>query len=145
MNGGGAFHEIDRALENCLAYPKPVVHRRLQLFIAVGCNHGTTPALVFKNGPSSMPKKRIVWFGMKLSPEQKRKIELLARECGLSQKEAVMTAVDAALNDKVDELEVQKESFLDAYEKYCGAVEGPGDLNVNRTQYMRGYGRSRHN
>jgi len=88
-----------------------------------------------------MAEKEIVWFGMKLSPEQKRKIESLARRRGLSQKEAVMDVIEAALS--AESRHPEEASFLDRYAKYCGAVDGPGDLNTNRGKYMRDYGRSR--
>ena len=42
--------------------------------------------------------KDIVWFGMKLTPEEKQKIELLAERKGISKKEAVMNAAKGAGN-----------------------------------------------
>jgi hypothetical protein len=90
-----------------------------------------------------MSEKSIVWFGMKVSPEQKRKIERLARQKGLTQKDAVLAAVDSALRAERPQIDLQEGSFLDRYGKYCGAVNGPGDLNVNKAHYMLGYGRPR--
>ena len=52
---------------------------------------------IFKN---TMAKSKIVWFGMKLTPEQKQKIRYLAEREGVSAKEALMRLVDRALLTK---------------------------------------------
>ncbi|MCH8124289.1 MAG: hypothetical protein IH853_14360 [Bacteroidetes bacterium] len=47
-----------------------------------------------------MGKSKTVWFGMKLTPEQKQKIRYLAEREGVSAKEALMRLVDRALLTK---------------------------------------------
>lgn len=39
-------------------------------------------------------KKDIVWFGMKLTPEEKAKIKMLAKRKGVSQKELILSLVN---------------------------------------------------
>ncbi|MEX0609240.1 MAG: hypothetical protein WD016_11980 [Balneolaceae bacterium] len=82
-------------------------------------------------------KKEIVWFGMKLSPEEKAKIKLLADKKGISQKEAVMNLV----NEEMLEYKVEPKpgSLLDKMQKYIGVIEGPGDLSTN-PKYLEGLG-----
>ena len=91
-----------------------------------------------------MATKDHVWFGMKVTPEQKRKIKRLAEQRGLSQKEAVMRLVEEALgeetSDEAKPFKAQPGSFLDGIEHLVGSVEGPGDLSTN-PKYMEGYGR----
>lgn len=84
-------------------------------------------------------KKDIVWFGMKLTPEEKQKIELLAKKKGVSKKEAVM----AAVNDLVIEYEVKPRSgsILEKMQHISGIAEGPGDLSTN-PKYMEEFGKS---
>lgn len=83
-------------------------------------------------------KKDIVWFGMKLTPEEKAKIKLLAEKKGVSQKEAVMNLV----NEEVVEYKVEPKpgSMLEKMQKYVGVIEGPGDLSTN-PKYMEDYGK----
>ena len=80
----------------------------------------------------------IVWFGMKLTPEQKQKIKLLAEREGTSAKEAIMRLVDDALD--AEPVQATPGSFLDGIEDIVGSVEGPRDLSSN-SRYMEGYGR----
>lgn len=82
-------------------------------------------------------KKDIVWFGMKLTPEQKQKIELLAEKKGVSQKEAIMSLV----NEKVVEYKIEPTpgSLLDRAKHLIGTIEGPGDLSTN-PKYLEGLG-----
>lgn len=84
-----------------------------------------------------MGKTKIVWFGMKLTPEQKRRIKYLAEREGTSAKEAVLRLVEQALAD--EELEAPEGSFLSGIEHLIGSVEGPSDLSTNR-KYMEGFG-----
>ena len=84
-----------------------------------------------------MAKSKIVWFGMKLTPEQKQKIKTLARREGVSAKEAIMQLVDRAL--QTEKLDVPKDSFLYGIEHLIGSIEGPGDLSTN-LKYMEGFG-----
>lgn len=83
-------------------------------------------------------KKKIVWFGMKLTVEQKQKIKTLAKREGISAKEAIMQLVDDALRRK--KLDVPKDSFLYGIEHLIGSIQGPGDLSTN-PKYMEGYGK----
>lgn len=86
---------------------------------------------------SAMAKNKIVWFGMKLTPEQKQKIRYLAEREGVSAKEAIMRLVDRALLTK--KLDVPKGSFLYGIGHLIGSIEGPGDLSTN-PKYMEGFG-----
>lgn len=82
-------------------------------------------------------KKDIVWFGMKLTPEQKQKIELLAEKKGVSQKEAIMSLV----NEEVVKYKIEPTpgSLLDRAKHLIGTIEGPGDLSTN-PKYLEGLG-----
>lgn len=83
-------------------------------------------------------KKDIVWFGMKLTPEEKAKIKLLAKRKGVSQKEAVMSLV----NEEVIEYKIEPTpgSLLDRAKHLVGVAEGPGDLSTN-PKYMEDFGK----
>ncbi|NQV74082.1 hypothetical protein HQ496_13260 [bacterium] len=85
-----------------------------------------------------MEKQQVVWFGMKVTPEQKQKIKLLAKKQGVSAKEAVMRLVEDALLE--DKIVVPKGSFLSGIEELIGSVNGPSDLSTNRT-HLKGFGR----
>ncbi len=86
-----------------------------------------------------------VWFGMKVTPEQKRKIKRLAALRGTSQKAAVLDAVEHELGaedqSEEDLPEAQPGSFLEGIEDLVGSVEGPPDLSTN-PKYMEGFGES---
>lgn len=82
--------------------------------------------------------QKTVWFGMKLTPEQKEKIRKLALRRGVSQKRAVMDLVDEATREQAKK--APKGSFLDGIEHLSGSVRGPGDLSTN-PKYMEGFGR----
>ena len=86
----------------------------------------------------AMAHSNQVWFGMKLTPEQKKKIKLLAQREGTSAKEALMRLVEQAL--ATEPIEVQAGSFLDGIEHLIGSVEGPRDLSTN-PKYMEGFGK----
>jgi len=85
-----------------------------------------------------MSNTKPVWFGMKVTPEQKRKIKDLAEREGTSAKEAVLRLVDEALAG--DKLDAPKGSFLSGIEHLIGSVEGPADLSSN-PKFMEGFGR----
>ena len=90
-------------------------------------------------GKKEKNKKDIVWFGMKLTPEEKAKIKLLAKMKGVSQKEAVMSLV----NDEVIEYKVEPApgSLLDRMQHLVGIVEdAPRDLSTN-PKYMEDFGK----
>ncbi len=83
-------------------------------------------------------EKDIVWFGMKLTPEEKQKIELLAEKKGVSKKEAVMNAV----NESVVEYKIVAKpgSTLEKLQDIVGIADGPGDLSTN-PKYMEDFGK----
>lgn len=83
-------------------------------------------------------KKSTVWFGMKLTPEQKEKIKELARRRGVSQKKAVLDLVEK--ETKESPKTAPKGSFLDGIEHLFGSVSGPGDLSTN-PKYLEEFGR----
>lgn len=87
-------------------------------------------------------KERTVWFGMKLTPEQKARIKRLARAEGTTAKEAVLRLVDAALDERAQA--PRPGSFLDGIEHLVGSVSGPSDLSTN-PDHMRRFGQSRTN
>ena len=82
-----------------------------------------------------------VWFGMRLTPEQKEKIKRLAAREGTSAKEAVLRAVEDALGTEVPS--AKPGSFLEGIEDLIGSVgteEGPVDLASN-PKHLEGLGR----
>lgn len=83
--------------------------------------------------------KEIKWFGMKLTPGEKQKIETLAARRDITQKQAVMELVDEAVES--EPIETKPGSFLDLSRDVCGSIHGPGDLSTN-PKYMEGYGQS---
>ena len=88
-----------------------------------------------------MPQPHLVWFGMKLTPEQKLKIKRLADREGTSAKEAVMSLVEQALQS--DAPKPQPGSFLEAVEDLVGTIgteDDPTDLATNPL-HMEGFGR----
>lgn len=85
-----------------------------------------------------MGRSKTVWFGMKLTPAQKRKIKVLAERERTTAKEAVLRLVDQALAN--EKLEAPKGSFLSGIEDLIGSVEGPSDLAKN-SKYLEGFGR----
>ncbi len=83
-------------------------------------------------------KKDVVWFGMKLTPEEKQKIELLAKRKGISKKEAVMNAVNEVFTEY--EVEAKPGSMLERLQPYIGVIkDGPSDLSTN-PKYLEGLG-----
>ena len=85
-----------------------------------------------------MAKKKYVWFGMKVTPAEKRKIERLAAREGTTQKEAVLRCVEEGLSH--EPFKARTGSILDRVEDLIGSVEGPRDLSTN-PKYMEGFGR----
>lgn len=87
---------------------------------------------------STTKDKKTVWFGMKLTPEQKDKIRKLAEKRGVSLKQVVLDLVD----EKTEEEPVEAEpgSFLERYHHLWGAGNSKkGDLSRN-TKYLKDYG-----
>lgn len=87
---------------------------------------------------STAAKPRTVWFGMKLTPEQKLKIKRLAQKEGTTAKAALLHLVDHAMDEP--DPAVRPGSFLDGVEHLVGSVQGPTDLSTNPRR-MRGFGR----
>ncbi len=90
-----------------------------------------------------MAPSKVVWFGMKLSAEQKRLIKRLADREGTSAKEAVLRAVQKALADEEPPITPEPGSILDLTQDLAGSVyspEMPDDLASN-PEYLEGYGR----
>lgn len=85
-----------------------------------------------------MARTKPVWFGMKVTPEQKQRIKQLAERQGTSAKEAVMRLVDEAL--ATEPIEAPKGSFLDGIQHLVGSVDGPRDLSTDR-KHMDGFGK----
>lgn len=83
-------------------------------------------------------EKHIEWFGMKLTPQEKDKIRLLAKKKGLSLKEAVMSAV----NEQLIEYKVTPKpgSLLEKMQHIAGIAEGPEDLSSN-PEYLEDFGK----
>lgn len=82
-------------------------------------------------------KQKTVWFGMKLTPEQKEKIKFLARRRGVTQKQAVMDLVEQEASQLPDT--APEDSFLHEIEHLSGAVNGPSDLSSN-PDYLDNFG-----
>ena len=85
-----------------------------------------------------MAEKKYVRFSMRLTPEQKRKIERLAQRKGTSLKEAVLSLVEDAVEDE-EPIVAQPGSFLEGIEHIIGSCEGPSDL-LRDPDRMKGYG-----
>jgi hypothetical protein len=86
-----------------------------------------------------MSQKATEWFGMRVTPSQKEKIERLAERKGLTQKAAVLEAVERELTENGDSA-AQPGSVLELTEDLCGSVEGPEDLSTN-PKHMEDYGK----
>jgi hypothetical protein len=84
-----------------------------------------------------MGEPKPVWFGMKVTPEQKRKIQYLAEREGTSAKNVVLRLVDRALEEKAPL--AAADSFLSGIEHLIGSVDGPADLSTN-PKYLEGCG-----
>ncbi len=89
-----------------------------------------------------MSEKASEWFGMRVTPSQKKKIRRLAEQKGLTQKEAVMVAINRELTENGDG-EAQPASALDRISDLVGVEaesDAPSDLSTN-PEHMEGYGR----
>lgn len=88
---------------------------------------------------STTKKKKTAWFGMKVTPEQKKKIKELAKRRGVSQTQAVMDLVEEAAQE--EEIEAKPGSILERNKDLFGAgSSGKRDLSTN-PKYMEGFGR----
>jgi hypothetical protein len=88
-------------------------------------------------------KEQEKWFGMRLTPVQKQRIERLAERKGTTQKDAVLDAVARELSTtgEDDEVEPAPGSFMEGIEDLAGSVDGPEDLSTN-PKYLDDMGRS---
>ncbi len=86
-----------------------------------------------------MAEKKYIRFSMRVTPEQKRKIERLAQRKGTSQKEAVLSLIEDALDGEEEPIVPRPGSFLDKYRDIIGSCEGPPDL-LRDPNRMEGYG-----
>ena len=85
------------------------------------------------------PTKEIKWFGMKLTPAQKNKIQRLADRRGVSQKKAVMDLVEKAIKEDEAPVKSVPGSFYERNKELIGVADGPTDASTNPA-YMEGYG-----
>lgn len=85
----------------------------------------------------STKNKKTVWFGMKLTPEQKEKIRTLASEKGVTQKQVVLDLLDREMEQRT--IESKPGSFLDLNRDVFGSADGPVDGSTN-PDHMKGYG-----
>jgi hypothetical protein len=88
-----------------------------------------------------MSEKATEWFGMRVTPSQKEKIERLAERKGLSQKAAVLEAVERELTENGDGA-AQPGSALDQIADLVGVEpdsDVPTDLSTN-PEHMEDYG-----
>ena len=89
-----------------------------------------------------MPETTEKWFGMRLTAAQKARIERLAEHKGVTQKDAVLAAVDRELSEaEEEEVEEQQGSFMEGIEDLGGSVEGPEDPSTN-PKYLDDLGQS---
>jgi hypothetical protein len=89
-----------------------------------------------------MSEKATEWFGMRVTPSQKEKIERLAERKGLTQKAAVLEAVERELTENGDS-EAQPGSALDQISDLVGVEpdsDAPTDLSTN-PEHLKGQGK----
>lgn len=96
-----------------------------------------------------MEERTTKWFGMRVTPAQKAKIERLAEQHGSIQKAAVLEAVERSLSsghaDSKEEppIEAQPGSFLEAAGDLIGSIDDPDvptDLSSN-PKHMKDHGK----
>lgn len=83
-------------------------------------------------------EKEIVWFGMKVTPEEKEKIKKLAEHYNITQKEAVMNLVEDRVADIASYVAVGKKSRM---AQFAGIYEGEAALSTDKS-HLKDYGRS---
>ena len=84
------------------------------------------------------------WFGMRLTPREKKKIERLAEREGASQKEAVLDAVEEQLRRREKPFKATPGSVLEGIEDLVGSIgdeNTPRDLASNK-KYLEDLGQS---
>ena len=82
--------------------------------------------------------KEIVWFGMKVTPDEKEKIKKLAEHYNISQKEAVMNLVEDRVADISTYSTVGKKSRM---LQFAGIIDGEPTLSTDKS-HLEDYGRS---
>lgn len=93
---------------------------------------------------SESPSPDRIPLTIEVTPAQKRQIERLAEQKGLSPEAVVLSVLDRELETAANGEEAEEpkpDSFLDGIEHLVGSVEGPSDLSTN-PEHMEGYGRS---
>jgi len=86
---------------------------------------------------ASTKDTKTVWFGMKLTPDQKEKIRMLAAEKGATQKQVVLDLINKEMQQRT--IHSTPGSFLDLNRDLYGSAEGPEDGSTN-PDHMKGYG-----
>lgn len=90
-----------------------------------------------------MGQQATKWFGMRVTPSEKAKIEQLAERTGRTQKEAVLRAVERELAEEQEEIEPQPGSALELVADLVGVEpdsDAPTDLSTN-PKHMERYGK----
>lgn len=87
---------------------------------------------------TSKEKKKTVWFGMKLTPDEKEKIRSLAKRRGVSQKKVVLDLIEKEIKD--EPIEAKSGSLLELNRDLFGSGSGPGDASTN-PKYLQGFGK----
>ena len=87
---------------------------------------------------ASSEDKKTVWFGMKLTPDQKEKINMLAAEKVATQKQVVLDLINKEMEQRT--IHAKTGSFLDLNRDLYGSAEGPEDESTN-PDHMKGYGK----
>jgi hypothetical protein len=85
-------------------------------------------------------KKKISWFGMKLSPEEKARIDRLADIEGLNRKDAILNAVEDRLH--AYGTKPVEGSLFEKMAAWAGVMEGEKTLSSDR-EHLSGYGSNR--
>jgi len=86
---------------------------------------------------ASTKDTKTVWFGMKLTPDQKEKIRMLAAEKGATQKQVVLDLINKEMQQTT--IHSTPGSFLDLNRDLYGSADGPEDGSTN-PDHMKGYG-----
>ena len=91
-----------------------------------------------------MEERATKWFGMRVTPAQKAKIERLADRRGSTQKDAVMRLVEQAVAEEEEgPIEAEPGSILTLSRDLCGSIDDP-DLPTDLSsspKHMEDYGR----
>jgi hypothetical protein len=86
---------------------------------------------------ASTKDKKTVWFGMKLTPDQKEKIRMLAAEKGVTQKQVILDLLNKEMEQRT--IHSKPGSFLDLNRDLYGSAEGLEDGSTN-PDHMKEYG-----